>query len=110
MDFHAGLLIDDCEPLIDRLRKAAVPHFLALHFKTFVAVFFTDSDGSVFDPLHNVTKATHNPNNAANSNKGSQPSHCMESWLAQLGAPPGGGDRCRLDKISFNFGIHDCNR
>ena len=49
MDFHAGLLIDDCEPLIDRLRKAAVPHFLALHFKTFVAVFFTDSDGSVFE-------------------------------------------------------------
>jgi len=49
MDYHAGLLIDDCEPLVDRLRKAAVPHFLAMHFKTFVAVFFTDPDGSVFE-------------------------------------------------------------
>jgi len=49
MDYHAGLLIDDCEPLIGRLRKADVPHFLAMHFKTFVAVFFTDLDGSVFE-------------------------------------------------------------
>ena len=55
-------------------------------------------DGGVFDLLRNSTQATHNPGNAANSNKGA---HCVDSWLEQLEAPDGG---CRLDKISFNFG------
>ena len=63
------------------------------------------SNDGAFGMLRNSTECTHSPNNAANSNKGA---HCVETWLAQLEAPRGGG--CRLDRISFNFGIHDCNR
>jgi len=63
------------------------------------------SQGGLSDLLRDSTEATHNFGNAANTNKGA---HCTHDWLGQMGGIASGV--CRWDKISFNFGIHDCNR
>lgn len=49
MDFHAGLFIDDCDPVIERLRADGVPHFLTPHFQKFLAVFIQDAGGLVYE-------------------------------------------------------------
>merc|ERR1719191_718902 len=49
MDFHAGLFIEDCDPVIERLRANGVPHFLTPHFMKFMAVFIQDEGGLVYE-------------------------------------------------------------
>jgi hypothetical protein len=49
MDYHAGLFIDDCDSVIERLRADRVPHFLTPHFMKFLAVFIQDAGGLVYE-------------------------------------------------------------
>eukprot|EP00746_Dinoflagellata_sp_MGD_P000919 gnl/MRDRNA2_/MRDRNA2_101715_c0_seq1.p1 gnl/MRDRNA2_/MRDRNA2_101715_c0~~gnl/MRDRNA2_/MRDRNA2_101715_c0_seq1.p1 ORF type:complete len:598 (+),score=101.83 gnl/MRDRNA2_/MRDRNA2_101715_c0_seq1:123-1916(+) len=49
MDFHAGLFIEDCDPVIERLRADGIPHFLTPHFMKFMAVFIQDEGGLVYE-------------------------------------------------------------
>jgi hypothetical protein len=49
MDFHAGLFIENCDPVIERLRADGVPHFLTPHFMKFMAVFIQDEGGLVYE-------------------------------------------------------------
>lgn len=57
MDNHPGLYVSDCDALLTRLSNADVPFFITHHWRFFLAVYFTDPQGQIYEvDCHNFAQ------------------------------------------------------